>query len=129
MAHLPGRFGLKIRSMGRQKAALTTPVIGVFSTALARVARAKETGEAACDYRNDEDGPHLEADIDDPAAHRERVLNLRRDGQQLHGGEKDRITESVNVTAFVPAFKYPCKDGAEYEDEKGQPECEEQAGE
>src|SRR5664280_3404041 len=43
---------------------------------LARVARAKEGSEAACDDSDDEDSPHLEADIDDPAGNRERILDL-----------------------------------------------------
>src|SRR5665213_613503 len=76
---------------------------------LARVARAKECGEAACDDGDDEDGPHLEADIDDPAGHRERVLDLRRNGKQLHGGEEGFVTESFDTPALPPALEYPCK--------------------
>src|SRR5450759_3282572 len=96
---------------------------------LARVARAKESGEAACDDGDDEDGPHLEADIDDPAGHRERVLDLRRNGQQLHGGEEGCVTESFDIPAFLAALEYPCKHCAGGVDQNGQAERKYQARE
>jgi hypothetical protein len=43
---------------------------------LSRVARAKERGEAARDDGDDEDGPHLQADVDESAGRRQRVLDL-----------------------------------------------------
>ena len=100
-----------------------------LSLGLARVARAKESGEAACDDGDDEDGPHLEADIDDPPGHRERVLDLRRNGQQLHGGEEGCVTESVDIPAFLAALECPCKHCAGGVDQKGQAECKYQARE
>jgi hypothetical protein len=65
--------------------------------ALARVSRAEEGSEAACNCSHDEDRPELEADVDDLAARRERVLDLRRDSQQLHGGEECGVAEAETV--------------------------------
>src|ERR1019366_6469826 len=100
-----------------------------LSLGLARVARAKECGEAACDDGDDEDGPHLEADIDNPAGHRERVLDLRRNGQQLHGGEEGCVTESFDIPTFLAALEYPGKHCAGGVDQNGQAERKYQARE
>jgi hypothetical protein len=93
------------------------------------VARTKERSEAARDCSDDEDGPRLEANIDNLAGRRERVRHTRRNGQQLHGAEKGRITESVDIPAFLPALKNPYKNGANGEDHKGQSERKQQARE
>ena len=84
----------------------------MLDSRLTRVARAKESGEAARDHGDDEDRPQLQADIDNPAGRRQRVPDLRRHGQQLHGGEEGCITESVDIPAFLPTLKCPCEHGA-----------------
>src|SRR5664280_372412 len=100
-----------------------------LSLGLARVARAKECSEASCDDGDDKDGPHLEADIDDPSGNRERVLDLRRNGQQLHGGEEGCVTESFDIPAFLAALEYPCEHCADGIDQNGQAERKYQARE
>jgi hypothetical protein len=47
-------------------------------------------------------------------------------GQQLNGGEKDRITEAVNIPALYTAFEDPYQDGTDGENHECQPEGNEQ---
>src|ERR1700730_5845149 len=100
------------KEAARRSADLSPPTTGWrgetwLRRPLALVACAEERGEAARDRGDDEDGPRLEGDIDHLAGRRQRVRDARRDGQQLHGAEKGGITESVDVTALLPALKYP----------------------
>ena len=43
--------------------------------------------------------PDLESDVDDPTTDRERVADLGRHGQELHGREEERVAEAVDVAA------------------------------
>ena len=88
---------------------------------LAGVSGAEERSEAACDCCDDEDRPELEADVDDLAGRRERILDRRRDSQQLYGREERSVAEAVDVATFVAALEYLDQDGADSEHDEDNP--------
>src|SRR6476619_4868645 len=76
------------------------------------VAAEEEGGEGARHRGYDEDRPELEHHVHDPAGGRNRVLQLRGDGQDLHGREEERIAEAVDVAPRQPALERPDQRGA-----------------
>src|SRR6266540_3101549 len=54
--------------------------------------------------RDDDHGPDLQHDVDDPSPRSERVPDLRGDGQQLHGGEKEGVTEGADLRPLSAAL-------------------------
>jgi hypothetical protein len=56
----------------------------------------------------------------------QRILDRRRDSQQLHGSEESRITESFDVAIFLPTLKHPDQHGPYGEDHHRQTQCDQQ---
>src|SRR2546430_358619 len=92
-------------------------MVGVASAALGvsleeRCDRARRAGD-------DDHRPQLEHDVDDPARAGERVLELRRDGEQLDGREEERVAERLHLGAVRVALGEVDRDGSEEVDDDG----------
>src|SRR5919201_3753321 len=83
-----------------------------------RIRRLEEGGHRAGRACDDDHGPELEHDVDDSAAHRERVLDLRGDRQQLNRGEEGRVAERLHLGAGGVPLEEVDPDGAECVDDE-----------
>ena len=91
--------------------------LGHASLPIARLEEARDRARRAGD---DDHRPDLQDDVDDAAGRRERVRDLRRDGEQLHRGEEERIEEGVDVALLRMPLEQVDRDGA---DERRPPQC------
>src|SRR5436190_11841307 len=57
----------------------------------------EKRGDRARRAGDDDHRPELEHNVDDPAGRGERVLELRRDREQLDGGEEERVAEGLHL--------------------------------
>ena len=90
----------------------------------ASVAAREEGREGTGDGGHDEDRPELEDDVDDLAAARQRILERRRDGQDLDGREEQRIPEPVDVAPLDTALERPHDERPCRVDSDRQEECD-----
>src|SRR2546421_13109894 len=74
---------------------------------LRTIRRGEESRERARDRGDDEERPDLEGDVDDAPGCRQRVLDLRGDGQELHRREEERVAEVVDVALPEVALERP----------------------
>jgi len=95
--------------------------------ALPSLAASEERGERARDGADHEKRPHLERHVDHLARCRHGVLQLRRHGQQLDGGEEERVAKPVDVGAFGVAFERPDEEGADQVDDGSQRDRDQEA--
>src|SRR5207253_709280 len=105
-----------------------TQAVAIVTKCL-RVALLEEGGDRARGARDDDDGPELEQHVDDAAPAGERVLDLRRDGQQLHACEEDRVADAPDLRPLGMALEEVDGDCPEDFDDHGRGDDEAEAGE
>src|SRR6266542_3158044 len=73
----------------------------------------QEGREGARDRGHDRDRPQLEKDVHDPASRRHRVLDLRRDGQELRRYPEEPLKDRGDVRALLPILEHVHQRGAD----------------
>src|SRR5262249_54007622 len=78
---------------------------------------------------DDEDRQQLEKDVDEAPAGRQGVSELRRDGEQLHGREEERVAERPDLSSVRVTLEVVDEDGADGVDDERRTEDDRQADE
>ena len=85
-----------------------------------RCPRAEERRERAGDRGDDEQRPDLQEHVDEPPGRRHRVAHLRRDREQLHRREEQRVAHRVDVRSDAVVLEPPDQHRAGQVDEQRQ---------
>jgi hypothetical protein len=94
---------------------------------LGRVAGLEKARDCASRTRDDEHRPDFEEQIDDASGEAKRILDLRRDRQQLHRREEERVEEGVNVGLLRMAFEHVHQNRSDCIDHNGEDQHEQEA--